>query len=336
MSSSWATSATPTLVDSLVADADAVVHFAAESHNDNSLNDPYPFVHTNIVGTYTILRGRAGKHDVRLHHISTDEVYGDLELDDPDRFTESTPYNPSSPYSSTKAGSDLLVRAWVRSLRRAGDDLELLEQLRPVPAHREVHPAPDHQRARRACAPSSTAPARTCATGSTSTTTRGRAGDPRDGPDRRDLPHRRRRRAQQPGRRRATSCRCSGSRRTRRPRRRPRRARPALRDRLLQAPRRARLEAEVPRLRARACSRRSSGTATTSPGGAPPRTRRRPSTRRRASSTSAPSRVRARGRGTSWLSCLSRRHRSTGCSSSTCPCTATTGAGSRRTGSGRR
>jgi len=55
------------------------------------------------------------KHQVRFHHISTDEVYGDLELDDPERFTENTPYNPSSPYSSTKAGSDLLVRAWVRS-----------------------------------------------------------------------------------------------------------------------------------------------------------------------------------------------------------------------------
>jgi dTDP-glucose 4,6-dehydratase len=102
------------LVDSLVADADAVIHFAAESHNDNSLNDPYPFVHTNIVGTYTILQA-VRKHDVRLHHISTDEVYGDLELDDPDRFHESTPYNPSSPYSSSKGASDLLVRAWVRS-----------------------------------------------------------------------------------------------------------------------------------------------------------------------------------------------------------------------------
>ena len=55
------------------------------------------------------------KHDVRYHHISTDEVYGDLELDDPERFSESTPYNPSSPYSASKAGSDLLVRAWVRS-----------------------------------------------------------------------------------------------------------------------------------------------------------------------------------------------------------------------------
>ena len=86
------------LVDRLVADADVVVHFAAESHNDNSLEDPSPFVRTNLIGTFTLLEA-ARRHDVRYHHISTDEVYGDLELDDPKKFTEDTPYNPSSPYS---------------------------------------------------------------------------------------------------------------------------------------------------------------------------------------------------------------------------------------------
>ncbi|GAA3030709.1 dTDP-glucose 4,6-dehydratase [Microbacterium dextranolyticum] len=102
------------LVSRLFREHDSVVHYAAESHNDNSLTSPEPFVQTNLVGTYTLLEA-ARATGVRYHHISTDEVYGDLELDDPARFTESTPYNPSSPYSSTKAGSDLLVRAWVRS-----------------------------------------------------------------------------------------------------------------------------------------------------------------------------------------------------------------------------
>ena len=102
------------VVDPLVADHDAVVHYAAESHNDNSLNDPSPFIRTNLLGTFTILEA-VRKAGTRLHHVSTDEVYGDLELDDPSRFTEETPYNPSSPYSASKAGSDHLVRAWVRS-----------------------------------------------------------------------------------------------------------------------------------------------------------------------------------------------------------------------------
>ncbi|MGV0851699.1 dTDP-glucose 4,6-dehydratase [Mycolicibacterium phlei] len=102
------------LVDKLVADADAVVHFAAETHVDNALADPEPFLRSNVIGTYTVLEA-VRAHNVRLHHVSTDEVYGDLDLDTPQRFTEATPYNPSSPYSSTKAAADLLVRAWVRS-----------------------------------------------------------------------------------------------------------------------------------------------------------------------------------------------------------------------------
>ena len=102
------------LVDDLVGAADAVVHYAAESHNDNSLDRPEPFLHSNVIGTFTLLEA-VRRHGKRMHHISTDEVYGDLDLDDPARFTEASPYNPSSPYSSTKAGSDLLVRAWTRS-----------------------------------------------------------------------------------------------------------------------------------------------------------------------------------------------------------------------------
>jgi dTDP-glucose 4,6-dehydratase len=102
------------VVDKLVADTDVVVHFAAESHNDNSLRDPEPFVHTNLIGTFTVLES-VRRHGTRLHHVSTDEVYGDLPLESELKFTPQTPYNPSSPYSSTKAGSDLLVRAWVRS-----------------------------------------------------------------------------------------------------------------------------------------------------------------------------------------------------------------------------
>lgn len=105
------------LVDELVQKADAIVHFAAESHNDNSLNDPSPFMQTNLMGTFTLIEA-ARRYDVRFHHVSTDEVYGDLPLDSASRdekFTPLTRYDPSSPYSATKAGSDMLVRAWVRS-----------------------------------------------------------------------------------------------------------------------------------------------------------------------------------------------------------------------------
>lgn len=132
------------LIDKLVSETDIVVHFAAESHNDNSLRDPWPFVETNIIGTYTILEA-VRKHGKRLHHISTDEVFGDLELDDPNRFTETTAYNPSSPYSSTKAGSDHLVRAWIRSFGIKATISNCSKQLRALPAHRKVHSAPNYQ-----------------------------------------------------------------------------------------------------------------------------------------------------------------------------------------------
>ena len=102
------------LVDGLVADTDVVVHFAAESLVDNSLHDPAPFISTNIVGTFSVLEA-VRRHGKRLHHISTDEVFGDLALDAGQKFTEQTRYDPSSPYSASKASSDLLVRAWARS-----------------------------------------------------------------------------------------------------------------------------------------------------------------------------------------------------------------------------
>ena len=102
------------LLDKIVPGHDAIVHYAAESHNDNSIANPEPFLKTNVEGTFRLLEA-ARKYDVRYHHVSTDEVYGDLALDDPAKFTEQTPYHPSSPYSSTKASSDLLVRAWHRT-----------------------------------------------------------------------------------------------------------------------------------------------------------------------------------------------------------------------------
>lgn len=102
------------LIADLVAKSDAVVHFAAETHVDNSLADPAPFLRSNIVGTFSVLEA-VRRHGVRLHHISTDEVYGDLPLEEEVRFTAATAYNPSSPYAASKAAADLLVRAWVRS-----------------------------------------------------------------------------------------------------------------------------------------------------------------------------------------------------------------------------
>ena len=102
------------LLDEIMDDVDAVVHFAAESHNDRSIADPEPFVRTNIEGTFRLLEA-VRQRGIRFHHVSTDEVYGSLLLNDSSRFTEESPYRPSSPYSATKAASDMLVMAWART-----------------------------------------------------------------------------------------------------------------------------------------------------------------------------------------------------------------------------
>lgn len=105
------------LVESLVGQCDAIVHYAAESHNDNAIYGPEPFIDTNVKGTFVLVEA-ARRHGTRFHHISTDEVYGDLPLDvsvQRLKFSEDSPYNPSSPYSASKASSDMLVRAWHRT-----------------------------------------------------------------------------------------------------------------------------------------------------------------------------------------------------------------------------
>lgn len=105
---------------------DIIMHLAAESHVDRSINDPGKFIETNIVGTYVLLEEAKNywlslkgekKNFFRFHHVSTDEVYGDLEITSNKQFNEKTPYKPSSPYSASKAGSDHLVRAWQRTFK---------------------------------------------------------------------------------------------------------------------------------------------------------------------------------------------------------------------------
>ena len=256
------------VVDPLVAEHDAVVHFAAESHNDNSLTDPSPFIRTNLVGTFTILEA-VRKAGTRLHHVSTDEVYGDLELDDPARFTESTPYNPSSPYSASKAGSDHLVRAWVRSFGVQATISNCSNNYGPwqhiekfIP--RQITNVIDGGRPKLYGAGLNVrdwihADDHSSAVWTILNQRR----------DRRDLPRRRRRRAEQP-RRRADDpgpLRPPGGRL--RPRHRPGRPRPALRDRLHQA-----AHASWAGSRSSPTSRPgspapSSGTRRTRPGGAP-------------------------------------------------------------------
>jgi dTDP-glucose 4,6-dehydratase len=104
----------PLLVDQLISNMDLVVHFAAETHNDRSLSNPEIFFKTNILGTHNLVKS-ALTNEVHFHHVSTDEVFGDMPIHSKEKFTEESAYKPSSPYSASKAGSDHLVRSFVRS-----------------------------------------------------------------------------------------------------------------------------------------------------------------------------------------------------------------------------
>lgn len=100
------------IVDQVMDGVDVVVHFAAESHVDRSILDPSDFIRTNVLGTQVLLEA-AKKHNIkRFHHVSTDEVFGQIALDSNEKWTEESPYNPRSPYSASKAASDHLVRAY--------------------------------------------------------------------------------------------------------------------------------------------------------------------------------------------------------------------------------
>ncbi len=130
-----------------------VIHLAAESHVDRSIHGPGDFIETNIKGTYTLLEAARAywitleaeaKAGFRFHHVSTDEVFG--SLGDSGLFVETSPYQPNSPYSASKAASDHLVRAWHHTYGLPTRDDQLLEQLRPLPVSRKADPADDPQR----------------------------------------------------------------------------------------------------------------------------------------------------------------------------------------------
>ncbi len=187
----------PALVDDLVATHDVVVHYAAESHNDNSLRDPSPFLTTNLIGTYTLLEA-VRRHQTRFHHISTDEVYGDLELDDPRAVHRTDAVQPVQPVLLDQGRLGPARPGLGPLVRRPGHDQQLLEQLRPVPARGEVHPAADHQRPRRRPAEAVRGRAERPGLDPRRRPQRRGADDRRAGHDRGDLPDRGGRGAEQP------------------------------------------------------------------------------------------------------------------------------------------
>ncbi len=99
-------------VEKVMQGVETVVHFAAETHVDRSITEPAPFIMTNVVGTQILLDAALKNRVKKFHHVSTDEVFGSLDLEDPNKFSERTNYNPRSPYSAGKAGSDYLVKAY--------------------------------------------------------------------------------------------------------------------------------------------------------------------------------------------------------------------------------
>ena len=136
-----------------------MLHLAAESHVDRSIDGPAAFVETNVVGTFVLLQQALGywralpkakAEGFRFHHVSTDEVFGSLDAHG--QFGEDSPYRPNSPYSASKAASDHLVRAWHHTYGLPVLDFQLLEQFRPLPFSRKAHSADDPQRARRQAA----------------------------------------------------------------------------------------------------------------------------------------------------------------------------------------
>jgi dTDP-glucose 4,6-dehydratase len=106
--------ADPEDVDRATENVDVIVNFAAETHNDNSIENPDIFYRTNVLGTLELVKSARSK-GIRFHQISTDEVFGDLPIWSEQKFTRETPYNPSSPYSASKAAADHIVRAWTRT-----------------------------------------------------------------------------------------------------------------------------------------------------------------------------------------------------------------------------
>ncbi len=107
----------PSIVNQTMEGINIVIHFAAESHVDRSIDDPSLFIKTNVLGTYTLLNSALQHHVTRFHHVSTDEVFGSIGLNTSDQFRETTPYDPSSPYSASKASSDHFVRAFSKTFK---------------------------------------------------------------------------------------------------------------------------------------------------------------------------------------------------------------------------